>query len=512
MLPGVFSKEETYAAFALQDAGVAHPKITDAAWAKVQARWSSLKLEWGRGPWFDRNPHQVRIRTSGGPHVNLYRVDTKVWGLEIDNTSLPFLHRGPLDELIEKVVAAWPPPPPEGHVSDAQRAYDARVAAEKALEERRAEEARRTEEASHEGIRDGRDWLASPTVGDVSLPPLDRFKGGACSVSWEGVESGQPMTTAQQRAARALVEQGPLILDVLLDGLFEDQRRRAEDEDFPKAKNPLDVLRLVSLHGITISRDESGGVAFTDFSFSDAWRAEHGLHACMLGPRLVGVGGYGDLAHEPPESEDDAALRAPDGARLPDAWLANPHDAIVVLPMWDGFSGRWKISFVFEDDEDPELTAGQFEAAGRLVRDGDALRDALLTALFASYEKATPAPRPLRAPRDLKAIVEPLLLRVHAEDMNGLAYTELRVKAPWRKSGKATVVMHGARVVALTTKAGVENAIQEDQDALLTAARAAKPRKSGKSGEPAKPAKPARSSKPAKPAKTPTPAKRGSSA
>jgi hypothetical protein len=482
MLPGVFTKEEMDAAFALQDAGVPHPKIPDAAWAKIEARWSTLRMEWGRGPWIDRCPHQVRVRTSGGPHVNLYRVTTEVWGLELDGTTLPFRHRGTLDELIEKVVAAWPPPPPADQKNEAQRSYEAHVAKQRELVAKREEQERRRDEASHEGVREGRDWIASPSVGLVSLPPLDRFKGGACSLSWQGVEDGKPLTAAQKRAARALVDRGQEVLDALLDGLFQDQRRSAEDEDFPRAKGPPGVLRLVALHGIVISRDERGGVAFTDFAFSDAWRVEHGLHACMLGARLVGVGGYGDVGHDPPDDDDDPS-REPDGARTPDKWLSDPHDAVVALPMWEGFPGRWKVSFVYEDDEEIELTAGQVDAVHRLVDDGDAIRDALLAALFSSYEKSTPAPRPIREPGGLKAILEPILLRVHAEDVDRLAYTEFSVEAPWRKSRKATVVMHGARVVALTTGAGVEDAIMDDQDASLRAARTAKAAKKPKLGK-----------------------------
>jgi hypothetical protein len=222
-------------------------------------------------------------------------------------------------------------------------------------------------------------------------------------------------------------------------------------------------------------------MAYLDFDFDDAWRVEHGLSAIMHGARVVAVGGYGDTRHAsardgslPAAEGDEAPTRTRDGARIAARWIEHPHDAVVALPMWAGLLGRWDVRFVYEDDEELELTREQHAAAELLIEDGDAIRDALLARLFASYQKSAAPSSAIKEPSGLAAIVEARRLRVHAEDSRGTAYTEFSVVAPWRKAGKATVLMNGTRVVALTTKAGVEDAIADDQEAALRARRTAK--------------------------------------
>ena len=56
-----WTPEEMRAASERQDAGFAHPKITDAAWAKIQSRWAKLPMEWGRGPWLDRDALKISV-------------------------------------------------------------------------------------------------------------------------------------------------------------------------------------------------------------------------------------------------------------------------------------------------------------------------------------------------------------------------------------------------------------------------------------------------------------------
>lgn len=467
MIPGIFTKAEQDAAFALQRAGVAHPAIDDATFAHIDERLAALPRIWGRGPWIDRSDHIVGIRTSSGISGRLYRVTTEVWGLELWGTSSDEgVHRGDLDELLARTVAAWPPAPAgAAEPSDAERrsleAYQALVA-----------------RTAHTEPLPGAQWLEAPTEGPVVLPALGDFSGPPCSVTWETTPGAPEQTPAQAAAARALVTQGPAIRDALLDALLRDQREFREDADFPLARAAAEILDQLELQAIYITRAAKDGLAYTAFTFSDGWRVEHGLSAVMHGARLVAVGGHEDTR----EIDDDAELeqapsRTPNGALVAGRWLDLLQDAVVALPLWDGLRGRFHVSFVYEDDAEPEVTAEQKRAAELFVEQAAAIRAAVLGRLLESYRRSPAATREIASVAGIGELVEARKIRVHAAAWRGVAYTELVVRAPWRRFQTARVLMLGPTVVALTTKQGVEAAIEEDLEERLAAARARRKRR-----------------------------------
>ncbi|HVY46447.1 MAG TPA: hypothetical protein VHB21_11240, partial [Minicystis sp.] len=234
-------------------------------------------------------------------------------------------------------------------------------------------------------------------------------------------DADAPPTPAQLRAVRALVDDAATSRDRLLEGLFRDQLTHREGSDFEPIRDPDAIPGRVALENVIVLHLERDGVAYVLLRFEDAWRVEHGLAA---------------------------------------SWLEAPHPAVVALPMWEGRPGRFRVEFVAEDDDELELTGAQIEAATRLVEDGDAIRDAFLAALLAQA---------------IASRITAKRIRIHAEELDGLAYSDLVFDAAWRKSGKARVLMWGARVVGMPTRDGVDDAIAEDQDAALRAKRAKKP-------------------------------------
>ncbi len=480
MLPGIFTKEEQDAAFALQDAGIAHPTIDDQTWAHIERHWTTLPRSWGRGPFFDRTEHAAVARTTGPCRATLYRVTTERWGLELWGTPTGSgIHRGTLDELLRHVVSSWPPPPPDAEPARApvESPPDVAPAAE-APEAPEAPERPRHREAPVAASQ----WLEAPSPGPVVIPGLDRFQG-SCSIDWETAGDVTEWTPAQARAARTLVSRAGAIRDDLLHALFRDQRESREDEDFPPARSPRALLDLVALRSIWISRDERGGLAYAELSFDDAWRIEHGLCALLHGERVVAVGGYGDVQGASardrgrPPARGGAKRRDASGALLASRWQKMPHDATVAFPMWEGLGGKWRVRLVAEVADEPEITSEQQRAADLLVEEGDAIREALLARLLRSSKRSPGSSPSIRTRRDVAHVVEARRLRIHAEACDGVAYTEMIVHAPWRRHATARVVMNGKRVVALTIKAKVADVIEEDQEERLRAKRALKSRR-----------------------------------
>jgi hypothetical protein len=312
----------------------------------------------------------------------------------------------------------------------------------------------------------GLDWLASPTPGPIAVEPLSP----SLDVAWEG--SGK-LRAAQRAAARVLVEQAGVPADVLADALYVSFVEHSDHPDFGALAGPQEVREHTWVRRATLLETQRGGLAYVHFDFgSDAWEEEHGLGVIVHGTRAVSVGGSSD---QDPGDDDGRALwtrqRAADGALLAASWLEHPHDAVVAFSAWEGRPGRFAVRFQREDGE-TGCTDPQIEAARRLVHDGKAVREAAIEALVMA---AATSPRASRAGFGTRERIEPSLaaseIVVSVEDLDGVAYSELRFVVPWSKD-RARVVMHGARAVAVPRKGGAAAAVEADQEAAVAARRA----------------------------------------
>lgn len=476
VIPGRFTPAEMAAAFASQDAGTRHPRVSDVHWATISERWAALPQVWGRGPWLDRSELSVGIRTGLGIHGRLYRVTRAVWGLELEGTPTgEGVHRGTLEEMVAHALGHWPAP------TEAQRAEGAALAASherhveaqaQAVAQAAASAERGRAKLLHRGERAASTWLRRPTRGHVSFAALAAFAGPPPLVEWDGFQQGEPMSKEQRRAAEAIVRRAAALEASLGAALLADERESCEDASWTRSRSPRELMGRIALTQLQLTGASHAGSAYVWASFEDTWRAEHGLAAILHDGRVVAMGGSMDveIPSGAPQPIVGGRLDAA-GALTADAWAEEPFEALVAFPWWKGWPGSWRVSFTFEDSEN-ELTEPQRAAARHLAEGGRALREALLARLRASH--ARKARRPPASAEALRRLIQAGRIRVLAEDREGLAYTVFSLRAAWRAHESATLVAHGTRVVGLTVRAKLEEVVDADMEAELAARRAAR--------------------------------------
>jgi len=155
----------------------------------------------------------------------------------------------------------------------------------------------------------------------------------------------------------------------------------------------------------------------------------------------------------------------------------------VKLPAWAG-QRRWEpradaandtveIRVNTADDEPGPTTPGQAAAFEELVARQEAVRDAILPAVFALYsgnylgwreengydeaeaEKLLPA---LRQPTDLKALITLTAITIFPTAKEGLSYTGYEFACTWEAEHGLGAMLHGSRVVEI---GGADTAILE---------------------------------------------------